>query len=180
MLNQVICSVRNDSYYMLRTFGHSSLIRNSKFEIRNFRHGFTLVEALLVLGIFGVLAGLTIPLVASLPATTNLQTAAEGLASQARRAQARAVAGWNGRAWGVAFFADRYTVFAGSSFAARDPLEDEETILPATVSLTSALGSEVSFSPAGLPSAAGDLTLAGADGLVAVVSLGASGVIEQQ
>ena len=144
------------------------------------RYGFTLVEALLVLGIFGVLAGLTIPLVASLPAATNLQTTAEGLASQLRRAQARAVAGWNNHAWGVAFFADRATVFAGASFASRDPLEDEVTILPATVSLTSTLGSEVSFSSAGLPSAAGDLTLAAADGLVAVVSLGGSGVIEQR
>lgn len=144
------------------------------------RAGFTLVEVLLVLGIIGVLAGLTIPLVASLPATTNLQTAAESLASQLRRAQARAVAGWNGHAWGVAFFADRATVFAGSSFSARDPLEDEETILPATVSLTSALGSEVNFSPAGLPSAAGDLTLANSDATVAVVSLGSGGAIEQR
>lgn len=135
---------------------------------------------MLTLGILGVLAGLTIPLVASLPATTNLQTAAEGLASQLRRAQARSVAGWNNHVWGVAFFADRYTVFAGSSFAARDPLEDEETILPATVSLTSALGSEVSFSSAGLPSAAGDLTLATADANIAVVSLGSGGAIEQR
>ncbi len=131
-----------------------------------------------MLGIVGVLAGLTIPLVASLPATTSLQTAAEGLASQLRRAQARSVAGWNNHPWGVAFFADRITVFAGPSFAARDPLEDEETILPATMSLTSGLGSEVVFSSAGLPSAAGDLTLAGAGATLAVVSLGGGGVIE--
>lgn len=143
------------------------------------RRGFTLVEALLTLGILGVLAGLTIPLVASLPAATSLEASAGALAAQLRRAQARSVAGWDDHAWGVAFFSDQYTVFAGPSYAARIVAEDEVTTLPTAVTLSSDLGAEVLFSSNGVPSADGTLTLTQADGLTAAVDVGPAGAISQ-
>ena len=141
--------------------------------------GFTLIEVLVSIGILAVLAGLTVPILASLPTRASLDTSAEGLVSFLRRAQARSVAGWDDGGWGVVFFADHYTLFQGASYAARDPLQDELVTLPPTVQLVSGLGSEVTFARAeGLSSVEGTLTLTDQYGGVRTITLNSAGRID--
>ena len=68
------CTVQDLAY---QTMCHSSS-RTAKSLVRPFDHGFTLLEALVVLALLGVLVGMAVPAMSQLQARHRLQAQAEG------------------------------------------------------------------------------------------------------
>ena len=96
--------------------------------------GFTLIEILLVVALFGILAGLSIPFYQSYQQRNDVSVAADTVVQSARRAQqlARAVDG--DARWGLHIASGAITIFQGDTYAGRDQTEDE------VISISSAVG----------------------------------------
>lgn len=125
--------------------------------------GFSLVEALIVIAIIGILARLALPVVGGFSRASNAHTAALELASAGQLVRERSRAGWLNSSQGIFFFlgpgANSYTIFVGSSYATRLATRDIVTPLPTDLRLTlNGLGSEIIF-PArlGQPTSSGSV-----------------------
>jgi prepilin-type N-terminal cleavage/methylation domain-containing protein len=130
--------------------------------------GFTLVELLIVLAIGGIIAGAVGPAISHFPSGSQLDDVAGDLKQAIQLARERAVAGVASSTQGVFFeinagVPDRYILFRGLSFAARNPLYDQPTVIRSSINLTAALigdATAITFTPGwGTPSATGTITL---------------------
>jgi|SRR3989338_7157459 len=130
--------------------------------------GFTLIELLIVLAIGGLMATAVGPAISRFPSGSQLDEVAGDLKQVIRLARERSVAGVAGSTHGVFLeqntgSTDRYILFRGASYAARDALYDELTVIRNSVELTSALtagATEITFTPSwGVPSVTGTITL---------------------
>ncbi len=123
------------------------------------KHGFTLVEVLLAVGLIGILTGVGAPVFSRLLTKNNLDVAGESLAVSWRRGQGLAMANDGDSLWGVKVATGSLTLFKGSSFSGRDTNYDETSDLPSTI-LVSGTATEIVFNKlTGTPSAAGTITL---------------------
>lgn len=130
--------------------------------------GFTLIELLIVLAIGGIIVGAVGPGVSRFPSGSQLDEVAGDLKQVIQLARERSVAGVVSSTNGVFLelntgVPDRYILFRGASYAARDPLYDQPTIIRSSIDLTATLtpnATEVIFTPGwGTPSATGTITL---------------------
>lgn len=135
--------------------------------------GFTLIELLIVLAIGGIIAAATGPAISHFPSGSQLDDVAGDLKQVIRLARSRAAAGVAGSTQGVfleinAGAPDRYILFRGENYIARDPLFDEPIIVRNPIELVPALAggaTEITFTPyRGTPSATGTITLTHATG----------------
>ena len=116
------------------------------------RQGFTLVEVLIVLGLFGVLFGIGLPISLDSYRSYILTSETKNLLSVMRRARSLAVANDHEISHGVSLENDRFVLFQGLSFAGRDPAFDEN--YPKSPSVTITGFGEIVFSQiSGLPNA---------------------------
>lgn len=140
------------------------------------RRGFTLVEMLLSVSIISLLAGLSLPVYASFQNRTDLDIAAQSLASALRRAQiySRGVSG--DAQWGVEIQPGAFTLFKGATFASRDTAYDEvTTVSPST---TVAGVGEVLFTKlSGAPNTTGTVTLTSINNDVRTITINAKGMV---
>ena len=121
--------------------------------------GFTLLEVLLSVGIMAILAGIGAPIFGRSQTKNDLDTAVVSLTQSWRRGQVLAIANEGDSLWGVKVSAGSITLFKGAAFAARDTNYDETFDLPATISVSGAVG-EITFSKlTGTPSATGSVSL---------------------
>lgn len=120
--------------------------------------GFTLLEVLLSVAIISVITGLSLPVLTSFNNRNDLDITTQRVVSQFRRAQTYS-RGVNGDSqWGVHIQAGSAILYKGATYAGRDTAYDEETIIPATFSITGI--SDVVYSKlAGAPSQTGSITL---------------------
>ncbi|MFH1170431.1 MAG: GspH/FimT family pseudopilin [Candidatus Vogelbacteria bacterium] len=130
--------------------------------------GFTLVELLIVLAIGGIIAGAVGPAISHFPSGSQLDDVASDLKQTIQLAHARAVAGVASSTHGVFLelntgTPDRYILFRGANYAARDLLYDQPTMIREAIDLTATLAgnaTEISFTPRwGMPNATGTITL---------------------
>ena len=120
--------------------------------------GFTLVEMLLSVAIISLIAGMSLPILASFNERNDLATITQSIVGQLRRAQtyARGVSGDS--QWGIQAQNGSVILFKGASYAVRDTEYDETTIIPSTISVTGL--STVIFSKGdATPSQSGSITL---------------------
>ena len=87
--------------------------------------GFTLVEMLVVLALFAILAALTTVNLGQTQTTTNLATTVDTMLADIKRQQLLAMAGDTGstttqQSQGILVQSNQYTLFAGSTFNAGD------------------------------------------------------------
>lgn len=129
--------------------------------------GFTIIELLLVVAIISILGTFSVAFYSRFVQQIGVQTAADQIVGQYRRAQFLTVMGREDNDWGIHLSGTTLTLYSGPSFAARTPAFDE------TIQLNSAIGisglSEVNFSaPNGLPSATPSITISGAGSTVSL------------
>ncbi len=87
--------------------------------------GFSLVEILIVLGIFTVLASVSILGYLNFTAHSNLEISTVGLVESIRFAQSSSQAGVGDSKWGVQISLDQVTIFKGDSYTTRDSSFDQ-------------------------------------------------------
>lgn len=111
------------------------------------RHGFTLVEMIVVMAVGAVILTTTTVLLLSGQRQVVKLTAAEQVLSDIRSAQVKAMAGsGGGGAYGIYFGTTSYTLFKGAAYNASDPVNFVVN-LDNSVSFTSTFsGSNIIFS----------------------------------
>lgn len=103
-------------------------LSNTTFFLKN-NAGFTLIELLITIAIASAVATMTLPVGMRFYQMQTLDEAAIDMLSALRRAYAHAVFQKNDSAFGVKFLSGSYTLFQGSSYAARTVSEDENVNL---------------------------------------------------
>lgn len=99
-------------------------MRGGNYKFQNAR-GFTLVEAMLVLAIFVILAGVSAPFFSQLMNRNDLTTVNQASISTLRRAQLLSQAIENDCSWGVKFLNGSIALFCGESYDTRQIQYDE-------------------------------------------------------
>lgn len=149
--------------------------------------GFSLVELVVAIGVVGILLAVGAVVSRQFHAGSLLRVEAEALASDLRRAQARAVAGQNDDAAGVAIEAtpgDRWVLFFGGAYTP-GASSNEVHVVPASIDITSVAltggATAIVFTERrGMPSAAGTITFRAPTGQESLVTVSASGLVEIQ
>ena len=136
------------------------------FHFRRRRTGFTVVELLIIMGIMVVLAAAAAPLYGNLQVSAQLNENISQIIQTARIARERAFSRLNNSSHGVYFetnpsAADKFVLYQGGSYAARDAEYDREFLLDPSLSLSYSLpGGEVDFSKGfGAPNATGTVVI---------------------
>lgn len=80
------------------------------------KNGFTLIEIVMIVGIIGVLAAITVAGLISLRNNTDIDGATAQVISALELARSRAEASLNEESYGVHFEADSYTIFVGTTY----------------------------------------------------------------
>lgn len=89
-----------------------------------FNKGFSLLELLIVIGIFAIFATLTTSVYYDTRSNTNLELTTGTLVEAVRYAQSSAQSGKGDSKWGVEIIAKQVIVFKGSTYASRDITSD--------------------------------------------------------
>jgi len=128
--------------------------------------GFTLVELVVVLALAVLFTGLAIPALRIAQRDSALSDASLHMVAVLRLAQSRTVSSEQASKYGVFFDTstspDRYVLFRGETYAARDLASQEVNALPASVEIagTTLPGAETVFQKvSGAASGAGSITL---------------------
>jgi prepilin-type N-terminal cleavage/methylation domain-containing protein len=135
-------------------------LRITDYELRR-QSGFTLIELLIVIGITLLVGAAAVPIYGSLQVSTQLNENSSLVIQTVRTAREYSVARLNNAAHGVYITSTTYTLYQGSSYAARDSSYDRTTTLDSALTLSTTLtGSEVNFSKGlGVPNNTGTITL---------------------
>lgn len=148
--------------------------------------GFTLIEMLVVVVLFGTLALVSIPLGTPLQRNRDFSTTTADVWGALRRAQSFSAAGLRSSGFGVHVVTSTngaaYTLFQGAAYATRDQSYDEVFSLPATVSLAATIsgnGSDILFlQGSGKASTTATLTLSNDINQSAVITVNADGMVD--
>jgi len=122
------------------------------------KKAFTLVETLLVIGIFTILVIATLPLSLDFYKKYQLNLCTEELVQSLRRVQLKSISIEQDSRFGIYFTEGKYVLFRGNSYAAREVQYDEIFDLPQTINISGL--QEIVFTKAqGLPSVTGNIVL---------------------
>ncbi|MDO8663528.1 MAG: hypothetical protein Q7K28_01660 [Candidatus Wildermuthbacteria bacterium] len=114
--------------------------------IRTFRFGFTLIEALTIVGILIVLTGISVPALRFFQTKSSLVNSSEEIAGALRLARSKAISSEGASQWGVYFSTstvpNSYTLFRGASYISRATSSDRIYNLPKLVRINL-----ISFTP---------------------------------
>lgn len=138
--------------------------------------GFSLIELLIVIFIFGVIASMSVSAYKQTQGQQQAQLAANTLASSFRRAQIQAQAVSGDSQWGVKIQDKSIIVFKGNSYASRAAASDELITLPASVYF-SGLEEVVFTKMFGLPQTTGTTTITGFAGQPFNVVINSKGTV---
>lgn len=138
--------------------------------------GFTLLEAMLSVGLLSIIAGISLPIYQSFQNRTDLDITAHGVVQAMRRAQVYSRGMKDDVQWGIEVQTSGVTLFRGSSFASRDTSYDEVTTIPNGMTVSGL--SEVLFAKlSGAPNTTGSITLTSRNNEVRTITLNAKGMV---
>lgn len=143
-----------------------------------FRHGFTLVELAVVIGITAIIVVATVPLYSFFQTYSSMNSSKAEVVQHMRLTETLARSDRGGSAYGIKFEPHQYTIFRGLSYAARTPSQDRLFTIPSNITLSGI--TEIIFTQhTGLPSTAGTLTLTHAQSdTTETITINALGLIE--
>lgn len=131
------------------------------------RRGFTLVEMLLILGILGIVASFSMPMLRSYQLRNDLARAKDQVIQGLERTKLLARSGKNDTVW--SFYIPQGIIFSGSGFAARNTALDEIYPMPTTVQISGL--TQVTYDKKGLPNVTGEVFLVALSGEGEIVSI---------
>ena len=141
--------------------------------------GFTLIELIIILAITLLLAATVGTLSSNTFPKNQLINESDTVVQTLHRAQALTIAGKHDLSWGVHLSATQMTLFAGSSYALRNTLYDEEHEFPSGLTV-SGLSDVVFVAITGETTNTGTITLtADATSETKIISVNVSGLIEK-
>lgn len=97
---------------------------------------FTLMELLLVIGLFLVVSAVTAPALVSFLAQGYLTNSTERIVRTLRTAQSYSLSGKESSSWGIHYEPGKLVLFKGTDYATRDSAFDTETSLPSALTVT--------------------------------------------
>lgn len=89
------------------------------------RAGFSLIELLIVIGIFSIFAGMSTSVYYNMRSHTDLELAINTTVEAVRFAQSSAQSGRGDSKWGVEILSDKIVIFKGDSYVSRLSASDE-------------------------------------------------------
>ncbi len=138
--------------------------------------GFSLLEVLLVMGLFSLLAVAAVPVFRNLILENDLATSQFLTVQAAREAAAAAAAGRSDSGWGINASKSSITIFQGTNFATRLVSSDKIYSFPPSVSVATPI--EIDFAEgSGQPSAGAAIVLTSISGQSDTVSIDRSGLV---
>ncbi|MBL7022051.1 hypothetical protein ISR92_01910 [Patescibacteria group bacterium] len=142
--------------------------------------GFSIVQVLLVLAIFLVIASMAIPSLYQFQVGAQVDTVAAELGQSLRRAQSRAIVGYDNTNWGVYFEEDAYTIYSGNDYNTRNTDRDESYPYSNSILIINDFSDEIVFTRiSGLPSSEGNITLSNSmNSDQSTITINSLGVIE--
>jgi len=120
--------------------------------------GFTLLETLLVISLFAILAGTSIPVYYSFQMRNELTTTTNNISQSLKRAQTLSQAVDGDSSWSVHIQLGKLTIFKGSDYNSRDFQNDEDFDIPTSIT-PSGLSDIVFQKFTGEPTNTGTITL---------------------
>ena len=118
---------------------HKCKIKNniylSKIKVVNTLKGFTLVEMILVLGIFSLFLLISDAVYINFKKTNNLNITTGGIVEALRYASSNASSGKDNSRWGVKINPNEVLIFKGDSYVSRDTSFNEAVFIPGGVSV---------------------------------------------
>ena len=123
--------------------------------------GFTFVELIMVIAITFLIAAAVAPVYSNLQTSAQLNETTSQVVQFLRIGRQQSVDRFNNTNHGVYFQADRYTLYQGTSYAARNTAYDREVVLADPLSISTSLtNDEVNFSKGlGEPNNMGNITI---------------------
>lgn len=120
-----------------------------------------MIELLVVIGITIIILASAMPIYNNFQITAQVNENSAQISQTIRTAKNRAEAGYQNSNHGVKFFADRYVLYQGEDYEAREEENDKEIYLDGPVSISSSLANdEIIFSKRiGTPDQTGTITL---------------------
>lgn len=141
--------------------------------------GFTIVELLLVVAIFFVVAGFAPVLYNRFFLQDAVAEAADRVAGSLRNAQGFSLAGKGSLPWGVALNGNSIILFQGNSFATRNTALDRRIAIPSAVSI-SGLTETVFARVSGVPTTPLTISLTAPGGISRSVTMNSLGVVSRE
>lgn len=139
--------------------------------------GMTLIEILLSISFIAIVSSIGLAIASVYQTRNDLALTATGIAQTLRRAQTRSQAVDDDSQWGVKIQSGTFTLFKGTSYAARSTTSDEIYAIPST--MTPSGTTEFVFTRfTGDPSATGTVTITGIDNDQRNITLHEKGRIE--
>jgi len=143
------------------------------------RHGVTVIELIVSLGIITILFGVSTPLLRTFLLRSDLDVAQNSIVQDTYRSQSLAMSGEGDSSWGVKVLSGQVTVFQGTSYAARNSAFDESYALSSSITISGQ--NEYVFSKlTGFPTPIGTTTLTNAANETRTLTINSKGMIEEQ
>ena len=120
--------------------------------------GFTLIETLLSVALFGIILGVGTPVYQQIQNRNNLGIAAASIAQSLRRSVVLARASEVDSNWGVYLQSGSITLYKGSTYESRETAFDETTDIPSGINLSGTMEYNM-VRATGFPSAALPVTI---------------------
>ena len=141
--------------------------------------GFTVIELLLVMAIFFIIAGFAPTFYGRFLSQDAVSETADRVAGALRNAQGYSLAGKGSLPWGVTLSGGALVLFQGSSFATRNAALDRRVAVPSSVSV-SGLNETVFARVSGMPTAPLAISLTTSSGASRTVTMNALGVVSRK
>lgn len=138
--------------------------------------GYTLLEVLLVVAVFGAISLFSVPVYQAATSRADIRTVATHTAQSARRAQLLAQASDGDSEWGIFIQSGSLTLFRGATFATRNTAFDEVYNFPTSI-VPSGVAEVVYSKVHGLPSTTGTITYTSPTTEIKTVSINAKGTV---